>query len=90
MTALTMFSVGAVSFVLNKNHLLSALISLEFMVLSLFIYISVFYQLPEGAAVSLAFITISVCEGALGLSVLVLYTRSFGSESLGTTVFNTW
>nr|VFU78708.1 NADH dehydrogenase subunit 4l [Proasellus hercegovinensis] len=85
-----MFSIGALSFMLNKKHLLAALISLEYMVLSLFMLVSLFYPLSWMVNISLAFLTISVCEGALGLSVLVLYTRSFGGESLETTALNMW
>nr|VFU78721.1 NADH dehydrogenase subunit 4l [Proasellus karamani] len=90
LTVLGMFITGTVSFVLNKKHLLAALISLEYTVLSLFMTVSLFYPFFWGVGSSLAFLTVSVCEGALGLSILVLYARSFGSESLETTALNMW
>nr|AGW80445.1 NADH dehydrogenase subunit 4L [Prosopocoilus astacoides blanchardi] len=76
-----MFLMGLLSFCLNRKHMLLMLLSLEFVVVSLFlglyIYLCVygleFYFL-------MIYLTISVCEGALGLSVLVLLMRTYGND----------
>nr|VFU96078.1 NADH dehydrogenase subunit 4l [Proasellus coiffaiti] len=85
-----LFLVGVLSFVLNKTHLLSSLISLEYMVLILFMTMSLFNMVEGVASLSLAFLTVSVCEGALGLSVLVIFARTFGNESLEAMTTNMW
>nr|VFU78914.1 NADH dehydrogenase subunit 4l [Proasellus parvulus] len=87
---LSMFVVGGLSFMFNKKHLLAALISLEYTVLASFIFMSMSTPLASSVSVPLAFITVSVCGGALGLSVLVLYTRSVGSDSLEVSIFSVW
>lgn len=77
-----LFAVGVLSFSLNKIHLLTSLISLEYIVLVLFAIISLINTGAGVAGLSLAFLTISVCEGALGLRVLVIFARAFGGERL--------
>nr|WAX39281.1 NADH dehydrogenase subunit 4L [Bundoksia longissima] len=76
-----MFFCGIWVFSSNRKHLLVMLLSLEFVVLVLFlmlyIYLNSFnYEL----FFSLVFLTFSVCEGALGLSILVLMIRSYGND----------
>nr|AVN67414.1 NADH dehydrogenase subunit 4L [Eublaberus distanti] len=75
------FFCGIWVFSSNRKHLLSTLLSLEFMVLVLYMilynYLSSFnYEL----FFSMVFLTFSVCEGALGLSILVSMIRSYGSD----------
>nr|VFU78846.1 NADH dehydrogenase subunit 4l [Proasellus racovitzai] len=82
-----LFWTGVLSFISNNKHLLAALISLEYMVLVLFAMLAIFYQVM---ALPLAFLTVSVCEGALGLSVLVIFTRAHGNESLDSLTMGTW
>nr|YP_009185992.1 NADH dehydrogenase subunit 4L [Sphaeridium bipustulatum]ALO70943.1 NADH deshydrogenase subunit 4L [Sphaeridium bipustulatum] len=76
-----MYMMGILSFSLNRKHLLMMLLNLEFIVLSLymnlFIYLSVF---SFEFYFSMIFLTISVCEGALGLSILVSLVRSHGND----------
>nr|YP_010044611.1 NADH dehydrogenase subunit 4L [Dorcus koreanus]QPF24626.1 NADH dehydrogenase subunit 4L [Dorcus koreanus] len=76
-----MYLMGLLSFCLKRKHLLLMLLSLEFIVVSLFLllyvylcmYVYEFYFL-------MVFLTMSVCEGALGLSVLVLLMRTYGNN----------
>nr|VFU78641.1 NADH dehydrogenase subunit 4l [Proasellus ebrensis] len=82
-----MFSVGALSFIFNSKNLLAALISLEYMVLMLFAFMSVSCEV---VSFSLVFLTISVCEGALGLSVLVIFTQTYGSDSMDSLTMGMW
>nr|AML26284.1 NADH dehydrogenase subunit 4L [Hydrophilidae sp. BMNH 1274333] len=76
-----MYMMGVLSFSFNRKHLLMLLLNLEFIVLSLymnlFIYLSMFsYEFYF----SMIFLTISVCEGALGLSILVSLVRTHGND----------
>nr|YP_009711674.1 NADH dehydrogenase subunit 4L [Dasypogon diadema]AYW52663.1 NADH dehydrogenase subunit 4L [Dasypogon diadema] len=72
---------GAVMFVSNRKHLLSMLLSLEYMVLLLFLIIFYYLMFMQYESYfSLVFLTFSVCEGALGLSVLVSMIRTHGND----------
>nr|AVJ52545.1 NADH dehydrogenase subunit 4L [Orsilochides guttata] len=74
---------GVITFCSTRNHLLLALLSLEFMVLSIF-YMMVVLMMMYGYELyfSLIFLVFSVCEGALGLSILVKMVRSQGNDFL--------
>nr|UYA96515.1 NADH dehydrogenase subunit 4L [Janus sp. 1 GYN-2022d] len=76
-----LFIFGGMVFVSKRKHLLITLLSLEFIVLSLFLflfmYLSIFFY--EGFF-SMIFLTFSVCEGALGLSVLISLIRTHGND----------
>nr|URX54535.1 NADH dehydrogenase subunit 4L [Incisitermes snyderi] len=75
------FFCGIWSFSSNRSHLLATLLSLEFMVLILFViayyYLCLFnYELYF----VMFFLVFSVCEGSLGLSILVSMIRGFGND----------
>nr|AXZ71064.1 NADH dehydrogenase subunit 4L [Lonchoptera multiseta] len=73
--------IGAMVFVSNRKHLLSMLLSLEFMVLNLFLMLIIYLNMLNGEIYfSMVFLTFSVCEGALGLSILVSMIRSHGNN----------
>nr|YP_008993151.1 NADH dehydrogenase subunit 4L [Vestalis melania]AFM83575.1 NADH dehydrogenase subunit 4L [Vestalis melania] len=78
---LPIFFVGIFSFVGKRKHLLSTLLSVEFIFLSLFFFM---FALLAFSLFDLFFLMyflgVSVCEGALGLSVLVSMIRSHGSD----------
>nr|ARH54503.1 NADH dehydrogenase subunit 4L [Micrambe villosus] len=76
-----MFLMGLLSFSLKRKHLLSMLLSLEFMVICLFIMM-MFNLMLIGSELFLLmiFLTLSVCEGALGLSILVSMIRTHGND----------
>nr|YP_009700006.1 NADH dehydrogenase subunit 4L [Dermestes coarctatus]QEK77749.1 NADH dehydrogenase subunit 4L [Dermestes coarctatus] len=77
-----MFICGLVSFCINRKHLLMMLLSLEFIVLSLFIIMFIFLSfLSFETYFSLIFLSMSVCEGALGLSILVSLIRTHGNDN---------
>lgn len=68
-------------FISNQKHLLSILLRLEFMVLRLFINIIFFFNLfIFERYFSIVFLVLSVCEGALGLSILVSLVRTHGND----------
>uniref|UniRef100_UPI0031F457BC NADH dehydrogenase subunit 4L n=1 Tax=Saropogon luteus TaxID=468801 RepID=UPI0031F457BC len=76
-----LFISGIISFVLNRKHLLSMLLSLEYIVLSLFLIIFVYLNYMNFESYfSMVFLTFSVCEGALGLSILVSMIRTHGND----------
>lgn len=63
----------------TREHLLSTLLRLEFMVLGIFFLLV--YSLGGGVLYyGLIYLIITACEGALGLSVLVLIGRSHGGD----------
>nr|YP_010309765.1 NADH dehydrogenase subunit 4L [Lagorina sericea]UMR54882.1 NADH dehydrogenase subunit 4L [Lagorina sericea] len=80
-TGLIMFFSGLVMFSLKRKHLLLMLLSIEFMVLAL--YLNMFLYLGtmgNDYFFSMIFLTFSVCEGALGLSLLVSIIRTHGND----------
>ena len=68
------------SMVINKKHFLITLINLEGVIL-FFIFIF-FFAHNFRAYIFLCFITLSACEGALGLSILVNLRRYYRSDYL--------
>nr|DAZ91223.1 TPA_asm: ND4L [Marinogammarus marinus] len=74
---------GCLSFVLNLSHLLSSLLSLEFLALVLYWWLSsvIFYGGGDFFFV-LFFLVMAVSEGVLGLSLLVMSAHSHGSDQL--------
>nr|YP_010946956.1 NADH dehydrogenase subunit 4L [Sigmella ectobioides]WGO57713.1 NADH dehydrogenase subunit 4L [Sigmella ectobioides] len=65
----------------NRKHLLVTLLSLEFIVLVIYFVLCVYLNMFNYELFfALVFLTFSVCEGALGLSILVLMIRSCGND----------
>jgi NADH-ubiquinone oxidoreductase chain 4L len=76
-----MFIIGLNAFVSGRKHLLSTLLRLEFIVLCLFIVLIIFLGfLNNEACFRILFLTFSVCEGALGVSILVSIIRTHGND----------
>nr|YP_008081549.1 NADH dehydrogenase subunit 4L [Ascalohybris subjacens]AGK07593.1 NADH dehydrogenase subunit 4L [Ascalohybris subjacens] len=76
-----MFVSGCLSYTLKRKHLLSMLLSLEFIVLSLFFMLIIYLMNYKFEYFfSMIFLTFSVCEGALGLSILVSMIRIHGND----------
>nr|AYW52151.1 NADH dehydrogenase subunit 4L [Lamiinae sp. 2 ACP-2013] len=72
---------GMMVFVLKRKHLLIMLLSLEFIVVSLYFNMFIYFsQIQYEFFFSMIFLTMSVCEGAMGLSMLVLMIRSHGND----------
>nr|QUL58781.1 NADH dehydrogenase subunit 4L [Sarcophila rasnitzyni] len=77
-----LFIMGVFTFVSNRKHLLSMLLSLEYIVLSLFLLLFIYLNLLNYEMFfSVMFLTFSVCEGALGLSILVSMIRTHGNDN---------
>ena len=76
-----LFFIGLFAFISRRKHLLSVLLSLEFIVLSLFFLLFLFLNfLNFEIYFSIIFLTFRVCEGALGISVLVSIIRTHGND----------
>nr|YP_010033112.1 NADH dehydrogenase subunit 4L [Hemipenthes neimengguensis]QOW39620.1 NADH dehydrogenase subunit 4L [Hemipenthes neimengguensis] len=76
-----LFMIGVMVFVSYRKHLLSMLLSLEYMVLSLFLALCMYlFYFNNELYFSMVFLTFSVCEGALGLSILVSMVRTHGND----------
>nr|YP_010883368.1 NADH dehydrogenase subunit 4L [Rhingia binotata]WIF29694.1 NADH dehydrogenase subunit 4L [Rhingia binotata] len=72
---------GVLIFISNRKHLLSMLLSLEYIVLSLFYMLFIYLNmLNYENYFSMVFMTFSVCEGVLGLSILVSMIRNYGND----------
>lgn len=75
------FIFGCLVFSSNRKHLLITLLSLEFIVLSLFLFIFIYLNNNNIEIYFLIiFLVFSVCEGALGLSILVSIIRTHGNN----------
>lgn len=76
-----LFFIGVIAFVSNRKHLLSILLRLEFIVLSLFFLLFLFLNLLNFELYfTIIFLTFRVCEGALGISILVSIIRTHGND----------
>lgn len=73
--------IGVLIFVFNRKHLLSILLSLEYIVLSLFFLLFIYLNiLRYQSFFILIFLVFRVCEGVLGLSILVSIIRTHGND----------
>lgn len=76
-----LFIIGVFTFVLNRKHLLSILLRLEYIVLRLFLILFIYLNiLNYEFFFSIIFLVFRVCEGALGLSILVSIIRTHGND----------
>nr|WRQ18247.1 NADH dehydrogenase subunit 4L [Multinervis sp.] len=80
---LLMYLFGIFSLIFIKNHILLSLMSLEFIVLYLLYFIYMYCLVYEGSFYLYVFLmTFFVCEGVLGLSLLVFMIRTHGNDYL--------
>nr|YP_010287425.1 NADH dehydrogenase subunit 4L [Somatina indicataria]UKT61756.1 NADH dehydrogenase subunit 4L [Somatina indicataria] len=76
-----MFYVGNLIFISKHKHLLIVLLSLEFMVLNIFfLFFMYLLMINYDMYMLMVFLVFSVCEGALGLSILVSMIRTHGND----------
>nr|APX39599.1 NADH dehydrogenase subunit 4L [Hydrothassa glabra] len=69
----------------KRKHFLLMLLSLELMVISLFLNLIIYLSMIDYEMFfSMIFLTMSVCEGVLGLSVLILMIRTHGNDYIMT------
>nr|ASY98297.1 NADH dehydrogenase subunit 4L [Decimiana sp. JZ-2017] len=76
-----MFMCGLWVFCSKRKHLLMTLLSLEFIVLILFMVLYYYIMMLEGELyLTMFFLSFAVCEGTLGLSILVYMIRMYGND----------
>nr|QIK50399.1 NADH dehydrogenase subunit 4L [Chorosoma macilentum]UPL65620.1 NADH dehydrogenase subunit 4L [Chorosoma sp.] len=86
-----MFFSGVMVFASTRKHLLLTLFSLEYLVLVLFLTLFIFLMyFGYEMYFILVFLTFTVCEGALGLGILVNMVRSHGNDLLSSLSVLSW
>nr|QZZ18224.1 NADH dehydrogenase subunit 4L [Hasora schoenherr] len=76
-----LYMIGNMIFVSKHKHLLIMLLSLEFIVLSIYFMLLLYLSFFEfDMYMLMVFLVFSVCEGALGLSILVSMIRTHGND----------
>nr|YP_010374275.1 NADH dehydrogenase subunit 4L [Deroploa parva]QVD38897.1 NADH dehydrogenase subunit 4L [Deroploa parva] len=82
---------GLIVFCSTRKHLLLSLLSLEYMVLCVFLSLFlVMFNYGYEIYFSLMFLVFTVCEGALGLSILVSLVRNQGNDYLLSMSIMSW
>lgn len=82
---ISLFTVGLLGFVLNRRHILLALLAIEIMLLGgtlLILLVSHSYEDVVGLGFGIYSISIAGAESAIGLGLVVTYYRSHGTVSL--------
>nr|YP_010547175.1 NADH dehydrogenase subunit 4L [Abia berezowskii]UYK52062.1 NADH dehydrogenase subunit 4L [Abia berezowskii] len=75
------FLIGIFSLAINRFHLLMILLSLELIIITLYFLLIIYLNLFNMELYfSMFFLVFSVCEGVLGLSILVLMIRFNGND----------
>nr|YP_009128278.1 NADH dehydrogenase subunit 4L [Promalactis suzukiella]AJO68673.1 NADH dehydrogenase subunit 4L [Promalactis suzukiella] len=76
-----MFIIGNMIFVSKHKHLLIVLLSLEFIVLSIYFFFMMLLSFVDyDMYMLMVFLVFTVWEGALGLSILVSMIRTHGND----------
>nr|AFI54795.1 NADH dehydrogenase subunit 4L [Urostylis sp. HL-2012] len=83
--------IGIIMFCMMHKHLLQTLLSLEFLVLILFLMMFfMMFNLGYDMYMLLLFLIFTVCEGALGLSLLVIMVRNKGNDYISSMSILSW
>uniref|UniRef100_A0AAU6MX60 NADH-ubiquinone oxidoreductase chain 4L n=1 Tax=Xenogryllus lamottei TaxID=3120008 RepID=A0AAU6MX60_9ORTH len=78
---MSMYFSGVWVFCSKRKHLLMVLLSLEYMVIFTFsLFISWLNLYDFSMYFSMIYLVFSVCEGALGLGILVSMVRCYGND----------
>nr|DAC84428.1 TPA_asm: NADH dehydrogenase subunit 4L [Rhodnius pictipes] len=82
---------GLFIFCSMRKHLLLTLLSLEFLVLSLYFLFFLFLTFFSlSYYFILVFLTFAVCEGAMGLGILVTVIRCHGNDNISSLSILGW
>lgn len=73
---------GLLALMSNRKHVLNMLLSLEFIILGLVWLMIMFLAIFNNYYLLLYFFVFAVCEGALGLRLIVVLIRTYGSDLL--------
>ena len=73
--------IAITTLILQRKHLLNALLSLEIMVLGLYLMmISSFLGSGRSAFLTFIILTFGACEASVGLALLVALIRAYGND----------
>nr|WOW98979.1 NADH dehydrogenase subunit 4L [Cixiidae sp.] len=76
-----LFMVGLLTLFMVRKHYLMSLLSLELIFLSVFLFMTLFLSnFNYEFFFCIMFLVVGVCDGVLGLSLLVYIVRKFGSD----------
>nr|YP_010478414.1 NADH dehydrogenase subunit 4L [Nesophrosyne sp. 246 GMB-2012]UVI59858.1 NADH dehydrogenase subunit 4L [Nesophrosyne sp. 246 GMB-2012] len=75
-----MYVMSVISLLLVRKHIFLCLLSLEYVVLSLLMVYSYYYIYSSSFYMLIIMMVFFVCEGVLGLSVLVSLIRCHGND----------
>lgn len=79
--SILIFFSGVLVFRIKRKYFLLILLRLEFIILSLYFNLFIFLNLINNEYFfSIIFLSFRVCEGTLGLSILVSLIRSHGND----------
>jgi NADH-quinone oxidoreductase subunit K len=84
----TVFVLGLGGVLFNRNNMLFVLVSIEIMLLAInlnLICFSIYLDDFLGQIFSLFVLTVAAAESAIGLAILILYYRTYGNVSFGST-----
>lgn len=84
--SLALYSVGFIGFILNRKHVLLALLSIELMLLAVTLLILIKSHTSNdvtGTVIGIYAIVIAGAESAIGLALVVNYHKNHGQIYLG-------
>nr|ASM41859.1 NADH dehydrogenase subunit 4L [Scaphoideus maai] len=79
-TFIYMYLMSMLSLLLIRKHIFLCLLSLEFIVVSLLMMYMYYFFFINGFYLMVLMMVFFVCEGVLGLSVLVSMIRCYGND----------
>lgn len=77
------FILSLIGILVYRSHLISSLLCLEGIILSLFVIISVIIlnnHLTLASMIPIVLLVFAACEAALGLSLLVIVSNTYGTD----------
>ncbi len=80
-----LFCLGLFGIILNRQNIIIILMSIELLLLSInlnFIYFSVFIDDIVGQVFSLLILTVAASESAIGLAIMIIFFKVYGSISI--------
>ena len=83
--ALILFLIGISGIILNRKNIIVMLMSIELMLLAVnlnFIIFSVYLDDVMGQLFAILILTVAAAESAIGLSILVIYSRIKGTLAI--------
>nr|YP_009744338.1 NADH dehydrogenase subunit 4L [Aporrectodea rosea]QIE13193.1 NADH dehydrogenase subunit 4L [Aporrectodea rosea] len=82
--------IATLNLITNQSHFLMTLLSLEGITLSLILFVPMTLSMMNApnASISVMLLTFSACEASIGLSLMVLMSRSYGTDMLSSLTSN--